>query len=51
METWKGTSDFKELLLKDKAIKDSLTAEELEECFDVKADLKNIDSIYERVFN
>jgi len=51
METWKGTSDFKELLLKDEAIKDSLTAEEVEECFDVKADLKNIDSIYERVFN
>ncbi|MCK5710622.1 MAG: adenylosuccinate lyase, partial [Deltaproteobacteria bacterium] len=51
METWKGTSDFKELLLKDKDIKDSLSPEEVEECFDVKADLKNIDSIYERVFN
>jgi len=51
METWKGTSDFKELLLKDKDIKDSLSPEEVEECFDVKADLKNIDIIYERVFN
>jgi adenylosuccinate lyase len=51
METWKGTSDFKELLLKDKDIKDSLSPEEVEECFDVKADLKNIDIIFERVFN
>ena len=51
METWKGTSDFKELLLTDKDIKESLSPQEVEECFDVKADLKNIDSIYERVFN
>jgi len=51
METWKGAHDFKELLLNDKAIRNSLTVEEVEECFDVTADLKNIDSIFERVFN
>jgi len=51
METWKGTHDFKDLLLKDESIKNSLSAEEIEECFDVKADLKNIDTIFERVFN
>ena len=50
METWKGTEDFKELLLGDDMIKDSLTIEEIEECFDVTADLENIDSIFERVF-
>lgn len=50
MDTWKGTDDFKDLLLKDDRIKDSLTPEELEECFDVTADLKNIDSIFKRVF-
>lgn len=50
METWKGADDFKDLLIKDKSIKDSLTLEEIEECFDVTADLKNIDSIFERVF-
>lgn len=50
METWKGSDDFKDLLIKDKSIKDSLTLEEIEECFDVTADLKNIDSIFERVF-
>lgn len=51
METWKGTQDFKDLLLKDDSIKNSLSVEEIEECFDVKADLKNIDSIFERVFD
>ena len=51
METWKGSDDFKDLLLKDKSIKDTLSVEEIEECFDVTADLKNIDSIFERVFN
>jgi len=49
METWKG-ADFKELLVKDESIKDSLTLEEIEECFDVTADLKNVDSIFKRVF-
>ena len=51
METWKGSDDFKELLLRDKDIKDSLTIEEIEECFDVTADLQNIDSIFKRVFS
>lgn len=50
METWKGSEDFKDLLLKDDSVIKSLTPEEIEECFDVKADLKNIDSIFERVF-
>lgn len=49
METWKG-ADFKELLANDESIKDSLTHEEIEECFDVTADLKNVDSIFKRVF-
>lgn len=50
METWKGSEDFKDLLLKDDSVKKSLSPEEIEECFDVKADLKNIDSIFQRVF-
>ncbi len=50
METWKGSDDFKDLLIKDENIKDSLTLEEIEECFDVTADLKHVDSIFERVF-
>lgn len=51
METWKGDDEFKNLLLKDSSIKESISPEELEECFDVTADLKNIDSIFERVFD
>lgn len=51
MDTWKGSDDFKELLLRDKDIKASLTIEEIEDCFDVTADLQNIDSIFKRVFS
>ena len=51
MRTWEEKEDFKELLLKDPEVSGSITPEELEECFDVKADLKNIDIIYERVFS
>ena len=50
MDTWKGLDDFKSLLLKDKEVSTSLSREEIEECFDVTADLKNIDNIFRRVF-
>ncbi len=51
MRTWEEKEDFKGLLLKDPEVSGAITPEELEECFDVKADLKNIDIIYERVFS
>ena len=51
MRTWNEKEDFKELLLQEEVIADSLTPAELEECFDVKADFKNIDIIYDRVFS
>ena len=51
MRTWEEKEDFKELLLKDPQVSGAITPEELEECFNVKADLKNIDVIYERVFS
>lgn len=51
MKTWKEKEDFKKLLLEDPDISVSLSREEIEECFDVKADLKNIDRIFERVFS
>lgn len=51
MKTWKEKEDFKQLLLKDSVISGSLTKEEIEECFDVTADLKNIDRIFDRVFS
>ncbi len=51
MRTWEEKEDFKDLLLKDPEISNVITPEELEECFDVTADLKNIEVIYERVFS
>lgn len=51
MKTWKEKEDFKQLLTNDPDISRSLSKEEIEECFDVKADLKNIDRIFERVFS
>ncbi len=50
MKTWKSKNDFKDLLIKDKKIKDVLTLEEIDECFNVTADLKNLNSIFKRVF-
>ncbi|MEQ9619288.1 MAG: adenylosuccinate lyase [Deltaproteobacteria bacterium] len=51
MKTWKNKEDFKQLLLKDSTVSGSLSKEEIEECFDVKADLKNVDRIFDRVFS
>ena len=51
MKTWEEKEDFKALLLSDPEISKAVTPDELEECFDVTADLKNIDVIYERVFS
>ncbi len=51
MKTWKDKGDFMKLLLKDSAVSGSLSKEEIEECFDVRADLKNVDRIFERVFS
>lgn len=51
MKTWEEKLDFKELLLSDPELSGVVTPEELEECFDVTADFKNIDLIYERVFS
>lgn len=51
MKTWEEKEDFRELLLNDSEVSSVITTEELDECFDVTADLKNIDTIYDRVFS
>ncbi len=51
MKTWKENADFLELLIKDADVAGLLTKEEIKECFDVTADLKNIDRIFDRVFS
>jgi adenylosuccinate lyase len=51
MESWKEKSDFLGLLLSDRQVTGILTKEEITECFDATADLKNVDRIFERVFS
>lgn len=50
MNSWKTGKQFKMLLKKDKEIKKLLTAKEIEEIFNLKYYLKNIDYIFDRVF-
>ncbi len=50
MNSWKTGKQFKMLLKKDKEIKKLLTPKEIEDIFDLKYYLKNIDYIFDRVF-
>lgn len=50
MKVWQGQIEFKELLLRDHEVGQYLTKSEIEECFDYQNYLKNIDSIFSRVF-
>ncbi len=50
MRSWETGKDFKELLLRDEEVSGFLSKEDLDYCFDIKNDLKNIDVIYKRVF-
>ncbi|MCX8030537.1 MAG: adenylosuccinate lyase [Thermodesulfovibrionales bacterium] len=51
MESWGRGINFKELLIKDKKISQYLSTEEIEEIFDLKYYLRNINYIFNRVFN
>ncbi len=50
MASWDSGRDFKELLLADDGIGRVLSMEELEGCFDLAYHLKNVDYIFNRVF-
>lgn len=50
-KTWNARLDFREILLKDKDVKNHLSAGELDECFRIENDLKYVDHIFERVFS
>ncbi len=50
MKVWERSGNFRSFLSQDEAIQRLLKPEELEEAFDVKAPLKHIDVIYQRVF-
>ncbi len=51
MKVWEEKTNFKELLKKDSDITEKLSMEELDEIFDLNYHLKNIDYIFNRVFN
>ena len=49
MESWQTKKDFKQLLLKDKEIKEYLSDQEISDLFDLRVQLRNVDKIFERV--
>jgi adenylosuccinate lyase len=50
MKSWSEEVEFKKLLLKDKDVRRHLSTREIENIFDLKYYLKNVDYIFERVF-
>ena len=50
MRAWKEDLNFRDLVLKDKAITGKVPKNQIERAFDLKRQLKNIDRIFERVF-
>lgn len=50
MKSWKVEVQFKKLLLKDKEVKKYLTSKEIDNIFDLKYYLKDMDYIFKRVF-
>ena len=49
LESWNSNGDFKQAILDDNTINKSLSSAEIEECFNLKNQIKNIDIIYKKV--
>jgi len=50
MRAWKKKKDFKELVLNDSDIRNYLKPQDIETLFDVKAQLRHVNTIFARVF-
>jgi len=50
MRVWDEGANFRDLVLNDKRVTERMSREELDELFDVKKQLRNIDKIFSRVF-
>ena len=50
MKVWEGEEDFKALLLKDKRVTGKISEKAIEACFDLKHQLRHVDTIFQRVF-
>ena len=48
MKRWLEHEDFKTNILRDEDIRKYLSAEEIEDCFDYKFFLRNVDMIFDR---
>lgn len=51
MKCWEQKTPYKDLLIADPDVMKYLTEKEIESCFDLKGEFKNIDMIFKRVFN
>ncbi len=50
LQAWQAESDFQQAIQQDSEIAKHLTVAQLEQAFDVKRQLKNVDAIFHRVF-
>ncbi|MFH0813529.1 MAG: adenylosuccinate lyase [Pseudomonadota bacterium] len=50
MEVWRGTQQFKDMILNDPEILNYVNPKEIEEAFDVEHQLRHLDFIFHRVF-
>jgi adenylosuccinate lyase len=50
MRSWREKRDFKELLLKEKAVRQYLSAQEIDRIFDLRQYFTHVDYIFKRVF-
>jgi len=49
MQCWKSGNDFKQVVLNDPVIGKTLSKDEIEKCFDLKNQLRNVDRIFRRI--
>ena len=50
LKSWENENDFKEMILKDQEINQYLTREQIISCFDYNYFIRNIDYIYQRLY-
>jgi adenylosuccinate lyase len=49
MQVWQETSDFKDVLIRDRKVRKYMSQSEIEACFDIKYYIKHRDKILKRV--
>lgn len=49
IKSWENKMDFKKLMEEDERVKNTLTQEEIDDCFDPSYQIRNVDIIYKRV--